>query len=187
MNASPDQQASQGWRLRAADLGDTDGLYALCNIPLVYRYLCDGAPPEKEFIRGRVAESVASARESCLGMWFLEDSSTRYAGCVELRPYPAVRSAEVIYSLDPRFWGQGLATRMAWSAITHAFSSSQIDFMIAGADGANAASFAVMRRLGMRFHKGVLYPLGPGAEYVLHRNDQGPMPRPPLIRMAKDQ
>ena len=187
MNAIPDIHPSQGWRLRAADLSDTDGLYELCTIPLVYRYLCDGAPPEKEFIRSRVVESVASAGESCLGMWFLEDVATRYAGCVELRPYAAPKSAEVVYSLDPRFWGQGLATRMAWAVITHAFQSSQIDFVIAGADGANAASFAVMRRLGMRFHKDVLYPLGAGAEYVLHRDDQGPTPRPLLIGIVKGQ
>ena len=184
MNAIPDIQPSQDWRLRTAALSDTDGLYTLCTIPLVYRYLCDGAPPDKEFIRSRVVESVASAGGSCFGMWFLEDVSTRYAGCVELRPYPAARSAEVVYSLDPRFWGKGLATRMAWAVITHAFLSSQIDFVIAGADGANAASFAVMRRLGMRFHKDVLYSLGTGAEYVLHRDDQGPMPRPPLIIMV---
>jgi [ribosomal protein S5]-alanine N-acetyltransferase len=187
MSVGRDIHASEDWRLRAADLSDTDGLYILCTIPLVYRYLFDGAPPEKEFIRGRVVESVASAGDSCLGMWFLENAFTRYAGCVELRPYPDARSAEVLYSLDPRFWGQGLATRMAWAVITHAFFSSEVDFVIAGADGANVASFAVMRRLGMRFHKDVLYPLGAGAEYVLHRDDQGPTPRPPLIGIVKGQ
>ena len=184
MSASPGIQAEEGWRLRAADLSDTNGLYALASIPLVYRYLFDGAPPYKEFIRGRVAESVANAGETGLGMWFLEDVSTRYAGCVELRPYPAMRSAEVIYLLDPRFWGRGLALRMAWSAITYAFSSSQIHTIVAGADGGNAASIAVMRRLGMRFHKDVLYPLGAGVEYVLHWSDNGPVPTPPLITMG---
>jgi RimJ/RimL family protein N-acetyltransferase len=183
LSPTPDIQARDRWRLRAANLRDTGGLYALCTIPLVYRYLCDGAPPDKEFIRGKVAEGVANAGESCLGMWFLEDPSTRYAGCIELRPYPVARSAEVIYSLDPRFWGRDLATRMAWAAIKRAFLSSQIDFVIAGADGDNTASVAVMRRLGMRFHKDVLYRLGAGAEYVLHRDDQGPMPRPALIPM----
>jgi RimJ/RimL family protein N-acetyltransferase len=70
---------------------------------------------------------------------------------------------------------------MAWTAITHAFRSRQIDAVIAGADLPNTASFAVMRRLGMRFHKSVQYPLGDGAEYLLHRNDAGPTPRPALI------
>ena len=95
-------------------------------------------------------------------MWFLENVPTRYAGCVELRPYPSPRSAELIYLLDPRYWGQGLARRMAWTAITHAFLSSQIDSVIAGTDLPNTASLAVMRRLGMRFHKDVQYLLGAG-------------------------
>jgi [ribosomal protein S5]-alanine N-acetyltransferase len=130
---NPLQQTKEGWRLRPADLHDIDGLHALAGNPLVYRYLFDGAPPDKEFITRRVAESVANAGETGLGMWFLEDVSTRYAGCVELRPYPSSRSAELTYLLDPRYWGQGLALRMAWTAITHAFLSSQIDSVIASA------------------------------------------------------
>jgi [ribosomal protein S5]-alanine N-acetyltransferase len=127
-------QTKDDWRLRAADLNDIDGLHALASNPLVYRYLFDGAPPDKEYITRLVAQSLGNAGETGLGMWFLEDVSTRYAGCVELRPYPSPRSAEVIYLLDPRYWGQGLALRMAWTAITHAFLSLQIDSVIAGTD-----------------------------------------------------
>jgi ribosomal-protein-alanine N-acetyltransferase len=125
VNAIGETQTQDSWRLRPADLTDTDGLHALEAIPLVYRYLFDGVPPDKEFIARRVAESVANAGSTGLGMWFLENVSTRYAGCVELRAYPSRRSAELIYLLDPRYWGQGLALRMAWTAITHAFLSSQ--------------------------------------------------------------
>jgi [ribosomal protein S5]-alanine N-acetyltransferase len=159
-----DTETKDGWRLRPADLNDIDGLHVLESIPLVYRYLFDGVPPDKEFRMRRVAESVANAGETGLGMWFLENISTRYAGCVELRPYPSSRSAELIYLLDPRYWGQGLALRMAWTAITHAFSSSQIDFVIAGADLRNTASIAVMRRLGMRFHKRQVIQTSPKAK-----------------------
>jgi RimJ/RimL family protein N-acetyltransferase len=70
---------------------------------------------------------------------------------------------------------------MAWTAIAQAFRSSHIESVVAGADIPNAASFAVMRRLGMRFYKSVEYPLGPGAEYVLHRGDAAPEPPPALI------
>src|ERR1700758_1244638 len=90
-----------GWRLRPSDLRDIDGLHPLEANPLVYRYLFDGVPPNKEFIARAVAQSVANAGETGLGMWFLEDVSTRYAGCVELRPYPSPRSAELIYLLAP--------------------------------------------------------------------------------------
>jgi len=177
-------QTKDRWRLRAANLNDIDGLHALAASPLVYRYLFDGALPDKEYITGLVAQSLANAGETGLGMWFLEDVSTRYAGCVELRPYPSPRSAELIYLLDPRYWGQGLALRMAWTAITHAFSSLQIDCVIAGTDLPNTASLAVMRRLGMRFHKDVHYPLGPGVEYVIHQDDVGPLPKPVLIPLG---
>jgi ribosomal-protein-alanine N-acetyltransferase len=184
VSAFRDTQTKDSWRLRAADLNDIDGLHALAGNPLVYRYLFDGVPPDKEFIGRRVAESVANAGATGLGMWFLEHDCKRYVGCVELRPYPSSRSAEVTYLLDPRYWGQGLALRMAWTAISHAFSSSQINSVIAGADLANTASLAVMRRLGMRFHKGVQYPLGAGVEYVLHRDDAGPLPKPVLISLG---
>jgi RimJ/RimL family protein N-acetyltransferase len=73
---------------------------------------------------------------------------------------------------------------MGWTAITHAFLSSQIDSVIAGADLPNTASLSVMRRLGMRFHKDVQYPLGAGMEYVLHRDDEGPLPKPVLIPLG---
>jgi [ribosomal protein S5]-alanine N-acetyltransferase len=177
-------QTKDGWRLRAVDLNDIDGFHALASFPLVYRYLFDGIPPDEEYITRLLKQSVTNPAETGLGMWFLETLSTRYAGCVELRPYPSFRSAELIYLLDPRYWGQGLALRMAWTAITHAFSSSQIDFVIAGADLPNTASIAVMRRLGMRFHKDVQYPLGAGEEYVLHRDDVGPTPKPVLIPLG---
>jgi RimJ/RimL family protein N-acetyltransferase len=69
---------------------------------------------------------------------------------------------------------------MAWTVISNAFLKSQIDFIIAGADLPNTPSIAVMRRLGMRFRKNVLYPLGAGVEYALHRDDVGPLPKPVL-------
>jgi len=64
--------------------------------------------------------------------------------------------------------------------------SGQTDAVIAGADLPNLASLALMRRLGMRIHQNVTYPLGIGAEYILHR-DAGPLPRPELISVDVDQ
>jgi hypothetical protein len=70
---------------------------------------------------------------------------------------------------------------MAWSAIEGAFASGQADAVIAGADPPNVASLALMQRLGMRLHRNMTYPLGSGAEYILHRDSAGPMPRPESI------
>jgi Acetyltransferase (GNAT) domain len=128
VSAIRDAQTKDGWRLRPADLIDIDGLHALAASPLVDRYLFDGAPPDKEFITRRVAESVANAGETGLGMWFLENVPTRYAGCVELRPYPFSRSAELTYLLDPHNWGQGLALSMTlfWAVTSGATTRRSI-------------------------------------------------------------
>ena len=178
--------ARDDWRLRPATLSDIDGLHALGSMPLVYRYLFDGAPPQRDFIAHRVARSLAHAAQPGFGMWFLEDAARRYAGCVELRPYPCPRTAELTYLLDPGHWGQGLAVRMAWTVIVRAFHASQADFVIAGADVPNRASVSVMHRLGMRFHRDGHYPLGAGVEYVLRRDDAGPPVRPRLLPVATD-
>ena len=186
MSAIADTQAKKTSRLRPGDLNDIDGYHTLAGNPLIYQYLFNGVPPDKEYITRLLTQSVANAEETGFGMWFLDDVSTRYAGCVELPPYPFGRSAELIYLLDPRYWGQGLALRTAWAAITHAFLSLQIASVIAGTDLPNTASLAVMRRLGPRFHKDVHYPLGDGVEYVIRRDDIGPLPKPALIPIETD-
>ena len=175
------EPANQRWLLRAATTHDVDALHALSCKPLVYRYLFDGEPPSRDFIADRIARGLVNMTAFGVGMWLLECARLRNVGCVELRPYPAPGCVELTYLLDPVCWGQGLAARMAWTAITRAFSLPTIDAVIAGADAPNARSFAVMRRLGMQFHKDVEYPLGAGAEYILRRGDARPMPRPELL------
>jgi RimJ/RimL family protein N-acetyltransferase len=151
----------------------------------VYRYLFDGSAPSRQFIAGRIEQGAVSAAACGLGIWRLLGPYAPYAGCVQLHPDVVGRWAEITYFLDPACWGKGLTVRMAWTVIALAFCSGHIDTVMAGADAPNEASFAVMRRLGMRFHRHVAYPLGAGAEYVLHRDDPGPQPRPEPMRFAE--
>jgi [ribosomal protein S5]-alanine N-acetyltransferase len=149
--------------------------------PLVYRYLFDDSAPSREYIAKRIAETIPVESNNGSGTWLLENAVVSYAGCVQLLPDLSKRTTELTYLLDPGYWGQGLAVRMGWTAITQAFLSPRIDAVVAGADVPNKASFAVMRRLGMRFRRYVRYPLGPGMEYILIRDDFGPSPRPALL------
>lgn len=169
---------NDGWRLRLVTINDIDGLFGLAGMPQVNRYLFDGKPPDRDFIAARVTQSIANTAMPGLGMWALEGAGAACDGCVELRPYPSPRTAELTYLLNPCQWGQGLAVRMAWTVIAEAFRLGQIDAVVAGADIPNMRSFAVMRRLGMRFHKEVHYPLGPGVEFALSRDEPGPSPKP---------
>jgi ribosomal-protein-alanine N-acetyltransferase len=174
--------ASDAWHLRSASLADVDGLHRLASEPLVYRYLFDGIAPERHSIEQEILRATRDAEATGLGLWILACPRVPYGGCVQLRPNIAAKSAELIYLLHPAQWGRGLATRMAWTAICRAFRLG-IDRIVAGSDSPNGASLAVMRRLGMRLHRDVCYPLGQGVEYVLARGDPGPRPAPALLAL----
>ena len=158
-----------------------DGLQALTAKPAVYRFMLDGAAPQRDFLAERMDPLIAGAAASGLGLWILERPGAPAGGAVMLEANPAAREAELSYLLDPALWGRGLALRMAWTAVTLAFRSPDIDCVFAGTDAPNTASLAVMQRLGMRFRREVVYPLGPGVEYELTRTDPGPQPPPPLL------
>ena len=173
------------WRLRRAAENDLDGLHAVACQPLVYRYLFDGAPPDKELLLGKIQKGMVDDDRVGVGLHILEARDVRFGGCVQLEPDQPSRSAELSYLLDPAYWGQGLATRMAWTAIILAFRTPHFDCVFAGADCPNQASIAVMHRLGMSYRGEVQYPLGPGVEYVIYRDDPTPSNVPALLSVSR--
>jgi hypothetical protein len=88
-----DPETKDGWRLRAASLDDIGGLHALAAIPLVYRYLFDGVPPDKEFIARAVAQSVANVERggSACDSWKMLPRDT-----------PVVSNYDPIHPPDPQ-------------------------------------------------------------------------------------
>ena len=168
----------QEWYLRRASGEDVEGLYALLCIPLVYRYLADGVAPPRSVIEQWIRRSHADGVARGMGLWVLENRDVYLAGGVCLSTYSQPRSAELTYLLHPQVWGQGLATRMSWTVMQQAFEAGHIDAIVAGADVPNAASVAVMQRLGMHFLRPVQYPVWPGVEYIYRRDDPVPIPVP---------
>lgn len=165
----------QEWHLRPGSVADADALHGIASEQLVYRFLFDGVVPNRAAIAEMIANSLRDAEQPGLGIWMLHRSGIHCAGCVLLRPQPSSGFAELVYLLDPAYGRQGLATRMAWTTMSAAFQT--IPVIVAGADGANTTSMGVMRRLGMRFHREVQYPLGPGVEYLRRRDDPEPDPK----------
>jgi [ribosomal protein S5]-alanine N-acetyltransferase len=179
-SSAKEPMAPATWHLRSASPTDVDGVHRLASEPLVYRYLFDGIAPERDSIAQGITQATRDAALTGLGLWILACPRLPYGGCVQLRPDICAKSADLIYLLHPAHWGRGLGTRMAWTAMHQAFAQG-MDLIVAGSDGANGASLAVMGRLGMRLHREVRYPLGKGVEYVLERGDPGPRPPPALL------
>lgn len=88
------------------------------------------------------------------GFWAVETDALPFAGFIGLsRPAydaPFLPAVEVGWRLDPRCWGQGLATEGARAAMAFGFDQQGLDQIIAVAPRANTPSIRVMKRLGMK-------------------------------------
>lgn len=170
--------------LRPVTAADTAPLHALLSLPPVFEFLCDGVAPEPAVVDEWITEALGS--DAPFGLWLLERSHGDARGCVRLSPVPdGAASVELTYVLHPDEWGHGLATTMGCSALAHAFEHDSCDSVLAGADGANVRSVAVMRRLGMEHLRDVSYPAGPGVEYVLTRARLSAMPSGERLRFGR--
>jgi ribosomal-protein-alanine N-acetyltransferase len=134
---------------------DADALHAQWNDPDVARWLWDGEPVSREAVAEVIAGSEASFREHGYGFFTLRLHAAPGAviGFAGLRTIGDTPDVEVLYGLLPAHWGRGLATEAARAILDWSFTTVGLDAIAAGADPPNAASFAVMDRLGMPFWK----------------------------------
>lgn len=96
-------------------------------------------------------DSFGDAWRDSYGPWAVEQrASGILIGHLGLRYLPELRETELLYMLDHRVWGQGYATEGGREAIAFGFQELGLSRIIAVAKPENAASIAVMERVGMR-------------------------------------
>ena len=86
------------------------------------------------------------------------------AGTAGLRPLDDI-GLEIFYSLAPGSWGRGYATEAARAVLDHALGPLGLPEILAEVDEGNAASVAVVTRLGMTPFAVVPGVLGPMTRY----------------------
>ena len=138
--------------LRPFAPGDRATLLEQWADPGVYLYLFDGAPPPVEIVDAQIASSMETFEHRGYGLFTvaLAAPPVTLVGFCGLRPFGEEGRTEILYALKPAYWRQGLATEAARAVLAFAFHEARLPEVWAGADLANEASFAVMRRLGMR-------------------------------------
>ena len=111
-------------------------------------------------IRERLQKDLRTQREHGMQMWpiFLR-ATGEHVGVCGLRPRDLDRGIlELGYALRPEFWGKGLATESARSAIDYAFGSLGAAALFAGHHPDNAASRHTLEKLGFRYTHDEHYP-----------------------------
>jgi [ribosomal protein S5]-alanine N-acetyltransferase len=129
---------------------DLAPLHAHWNDPQVGRWLWDGNPVPLEAVAELVATSTRTFETAGWGLWALRPAAaTPLIGVCGLAPFdPVPGGVELLYSLAPTHWSNGLATEAATAVLTHAFDTLALPEVHATTDDPNTASIRVLHRLG---------------------------------------
>jgi RimJ/RimL family protein N-acetyltransferase len=118
----------------------------------VMRYITGGHPWTDDQIRSFVDRQVKLYIERGFCRWKLKDPSTGdvigFCGAGMWREHP---DPEIGWWLARRYWGRGLATEAARAALKDVFERVRLSRIVSIAMPENAASIAVMRKLGLQF------------------------------------
>ena len=159
--------------LRPVTGDDHPVLLAHWTEPDVRRFLFDGAPLSSAEVAETVEESIGDFAAHGYGIWLIElgagprpgpSPGPGLVGTAGLRPLEE-SGLEIFYSLAPAAWGHGYATEAARAVVEYAFGPLGLPEVLAEVDEGNAASVAVVKRLGMTPYAVVPGVLGPMTRY----------------------
>ena len=151
--------------LRPVMADDHAAVLAHWTQPDVRRFLFDGAALSGVEVAETIEESIGDFAVRGFGVWLIElGSAAGLIGTAGLRPLGS-SGLEIFYSLAPGAWGHGYATEAARAVVEYGLGPLGLPEVLAEVDEGNAASVAVVRRLGMTPYAVVPGLLGPMTRY----------------------
>ena len=162
--------------LRPVTADDHAALLAHWTQPDVRRFLFDGAAPSSAEVAETIEESIGDFAARGFGVWLIElGSAAGLVGTAGLRPLGG-SGLEIFYSLAPDAWGHGYATEAARAVVEYGLGPLGLPEVLAEVDEGNAASVAVVKRLGMTPYAVVPGLLGPMTRYRTAPRPVTPLP-----------
>jgi len=163
--------------LRPVTPGDHAAVLAHWTLPDVRGFLFDGEALSAAEVTETIEESIRDFATGGYGVWLIEAADEAglvseaglvngagLVGTAGLRPLEDL-GLEIFYSLAPGSWGRGYATEAARAVVDHALGPLRLREVLAEVDEGNAASVAVVKRLGMTPFAVVPGVLGPMTRY----------------------
>jgi ribosomal-protein-alanine N-acetyltransferase len=165
--------------LRPVTADDHAAVLAHWTQPDVRRFLFDGAALSGAEVAETIEESIGDFATRGFGVWLIEldtaarldstaarldSSAAGLVGTAGLRPLGG-SGLEIFYSLAPGAWGHGYATEAARAVVEYGLGPLGLPEVLAEVDEGNAASVAVVKRLGMIPYAVVPGLLGPMTRY----------------------
>jgi RimJ/RimL family protein N-acetyltransferase len=146
-------------RLRLVHTADVAELQAHWSDRDVRRHLFDGSEVTLEFAALMVAVAQEAAEQHDGGMWVVSRSGDgRFVGTAALLRLNEKMPLELLLTLEPPSWGQGLATEAGRRLLRYAFDELRADVVLADMNAPNPRSHRVAERLGMRAERRAPWP-----------------------------
>jgi len=145
-------------------------LRPIASDPQVMRYISDGQPWPDERIREFVGRQISHFDKLgyCLWKLLLKESSEMIGFC-GLQPLDGTAETEIGWWLARAWWGRGLATEAARTALLDGFERAELQRIVAIAMAANRASIHLMEKLGMKYEREMVHR---GFDVVLYAVDR---------------
>lgn len=136
---------------------DLDDLYRLLTNPQVRQYLCDDQIVSRQWVGTEIGSSINCFQTYGFGLWSVFPRKENILiGLCGFRFFHKPPELQLIYTIAPTYWLQGLATEAARAMLRYGFEELKFTRIITSADAPNAASLRVMEKAGMTFEKRVL-------------------------------
>lgn len=151
--ASPLQPTSARLLFRLVAAEDLPVLHALARDEHIRRFLLDGERVSEAWCAQLIEATRQEFATSKLGMWLLfeRDQPASAIGFAGFWRFDGVGAApQLLYALRPAYTGRGYAGEAASSLIAFARVHEALREIDAAVDEPNAASIAVLKRLGFR-------------------------------------
>ena len=143
---------SERLRLRPYRGNDAGAMFRLYSDPRVMRYWSFPPWTDPAQADAYLKRALADMAEGRVLPWAIASrDDDALIGTVTLFAFDAVQGrAEIGYSLDPKFQGQGLAGEALRMALGHGFDALRLRRVEADVDPRNSPSFRLLERLGFR-------------------------------------
>ncbi len=147
-------------QLRSLRTTDFEALYALFSDPEVMKFSIGGTKTPDE-VRTWLLEEIRNSKNgSGIGILAVKLRSSAtvigYCGLTRFSSLDGVKEIEIGYRLVRQYWGYGYATEAASAVRDFAFTTLQLDRLIALIELINVRSIAVAQKIGMSYEKEVL-------------------------------
>lgn len=137
-------------RLRPCQLEDLEPVHALWTNDGVRHFLFDDRVISLDETHSFVESNLLNFEQHGYGLWlvFARDTN-RLVGFAGFLPSED-EAPNLIYGIQPDFWGQGYATEAASAVLNYAFEDLALTRVRADVDEPNVVSVRVLEKLGMR-------------------------------------